>query len=499
MDRDSRSRALYGLSCPSGYSQASEKKKVYPNRGKNDVRFETGPNVVLLSDSLVQNESFSNLSEFLVLQMLYLQGMVLPNHPNNQGLRPILVGIEEQLQAQLDYICRGNYGLVFEKEMMMAGMSAEEAQEMMRIKLKFAFGTIRSSEDLLDTRILKEDPVEILNGAFIQRKGINNYELEYKGERVSIDLGLKPEDQYEIPYRLDHHRIKREYFSIVHSGEGDGWDITQPCMASIILFQDRIYLIDAGPNMLTILNYLGISPSEIHGIFHTHVHDDHFAGLPSLATAHHRLKYYATPPVRMSMMKKLSALTQIEEDYFYKILDVEDLTLDQWANIDGLEAKPVYSPHPVEDNMFLFRTKCDDSYKTYAHFADLTSLDVFEKMITKDKTEPGTTQKRFDAVKETYLISVDLKKVDIGGGLIHGVAEDFRKDTSEKILLAHTANSLTDEQKEIGDSATFGMVDVLIPAKDDYNYLLTAALRYLTAYFPTEPRYEINYLMNSSH
>ncbi len=43
--------------------------------------------------------------------------------------------------------------------------------------------------------------------------------------------------------------------------------------------------------------------SEVEGIFHTHAHDDHFAGLPALIQSDKRLKYFATPLVRASMIK----------------------------------------------------------------------------------------------------------------------------------------------------------------------------------------------------
>ncbi len=42
--------------------------------------------------------------------------------------------------------------------------------------------------------------------------------------------------------------------------------------------------------------------------FHTHTHDDHFAGITTLIRADHRIKYFATPLVRKSVTKKLSAL-----------------------------------------------------------------------------------------------------------------------------------------------------------------------------------------------
>ena len=148
---------------------------------KEGVSFESGPNAILLSDVLVQHGHFSNLAEFPVLQMLYRQGMILPNHPNNTGVRPILIGTEKQINAQMQYIYCGNYGLTSVDEIVQAGIPKEKAEEMMRMKLKFAFGQIRKTEELLDSRIVDKDLVELRNVVFVRHKGFNLYEFQYKG------------------------------------------------------------------------------------------------------------------------------------------------------------------------------------------------------------------------------------------------------------------------------------------------------------------------------
>ena len=58
---------------------------------------------------------------------------------------------------------------------------------------------------------------------------------------------------------------------------------SSPCMSSIITHDQKLYIIDTGPNIIETLNALGISVSSIHGIFHTHCHDDHFSGLTALS------------------------------------------------------------------------------------------------------------------------------------------------------------------------------------------------------------------------
>jgi hemerythrin len=461
---------------------------------REGVFFESGPNAILLSDVLVQNGHFSNLAEFPVLQMLYRQGMILPNHPNNTGIKPMLIGIEEQINAHLAYIHRGNYGLASEEELIEAGLSKSEARDMMRLKLRFAFNKIRPTTDLLDTLPVENDPVHIRNDVYIHRTGFNTYKFMYKGESATVDLKLKKNEQYSAPFELGYHQIKREYFAVIHSGQGDGWDINRPSMASILMFQGSLYLIDAGPNLLQTLTALGISINEIEGVFHTHAHDDHFAGLTTLIRGDHRIKYYATKLVRASVAKKFQSLMTWNSDRLDQYFDVHTLEFDKWNNVEGLEVRPVLSPHPVENSIFTFRAIWDGGYLSYSHYADLTSFDVLKGMITSNPDENGITQDFYDKVQNEYLSRATLKKIDVGGGLIHGKAEDFKNDPSDKIILSHTAQSFTNKEKEIGSRAPFGMVDVLISTNQDHT--MRYAFRYLHAYFPSADIAELRILLN---
>ncbi len=266
-------------------------------------------------------------------------------------------------------------------------------------------------------------------------------------------------------------------------------------MASIIIYQGDIYLIDAGPSILHTLCALGIDISEIKGIFHTHAHDDHFAGLPVLMQADHQIRYYSTPLVRASVAKKLSALLSMDEQLFYQYFDVRDLAFDTWNDLDGLEIQPIYSPHPVETNIFLFRTLSASGYRTYAHWADLTSFDVLHAMVTDDPNQPGLSKTLCDAVTANYLLPVDLKKVDIGGGMIHGQVQDYATDRSRKIILAHTSADLMPGQKEVGSEASFATMDILIEGQQ--NYLRQRAADYLQEYFPYLSPAHLQTLLNT--
>lgn len=467
--------------CPEDVTKHLMRLRLIIKTEKDGVTFETGPNAILLSDVALQNGKFCNLAEFPVLQMLYMQGMLIPGHPNNTGKKPLLIGAKDQIESQMSYIYRGNYGLTSKEEIIAAGESPARAEMIMRMKLKFAFGRILPSEELLDHRVVADQSVEIRNGVSIKRTRTNVFQVTYDGEEVTVDLTVKRGRNDRSAYPLGFQSIPREYFSIVHSGQGDGWDINRPCMASILMYQGKIYLIDAGPNISYSLTALGIGVNEIEGIFHTHCHDDHFAGITSLMRTDKRIKYYATPLVRASVFKKLSALLSMDEDQIANFFEIKDLELDTWNNLSGLEVRPFLSPHPVETSAFFFRTYWESRYLTYAHLADITALDVLRNMITDDNEAPGISQEFFDQTKETYLTPVDLKKIDIGGGMIHGEVKDFKDDKSNKIVLAHRAEPLTNEQKEIGSSAPFGIVDTLVP--DSSGNLRRFSFDFLKAYF----------------
>jgi len=481
--------------CPADSVKHLMKRGLIAATERNEIHFETGPSAILLSDVMIQNGVFANLAEFPVLQMLYRQGMIIPNHPGNTGQKPLLIGSPSQVRAQLNYIHRGNYGLLSEDELIEAGVSKEDATEMMRIKLKFAFGAIRNPSELVDVLEVDNDPVKIRGSLEIRRIRLNVFEFSLGDEKVTVDLNLPAFETYECPYPLGFHYIPREYFAVVHSGEGDGWDINKPSMGSILMFQGRIYLIDAGPNIVASLSALGIGVNEIDGIFHTHSHDDHFAGLTTLFRSDHRIKYFAAPMVRAAVAKKMAALLDLHDGVFADYFDVNDLVPDRWNDVDGLEVRPVYSPHPVETTLFFFRAMWVDGYRSYAHFADVCRFEVLRSFVTKDVNAPGISEERYRRTIEDYSVPADVKKIDIGGGMIHGDAFDFREDISGKIILAHTAMKHTVQQRAIGSAAAFGTVDSLIPT--DHDFIWRSAFEILRTSFQEVSEDQIRVLMNN--
>ena len=207
--KKANTRILCGA--PSDVVKLLMKKGLLCSQIKDGFFCENGPTAILLSDVTIQNFSFSNLCEFPILQMLYRQGLVIPNHPNNTGIKPIVMGLKDQVSSQIEYIFRGNYGLISQEEIEQTGIDAGKAKAMMNMKLKFAFGALRSSDELIASIYLDDNKkAEISNEVFIKREGLNNYKITYQNEEVDVDLNLEEDKNYEIPYELDFFKLQNQ-------------------------------------------------------------------------------------------------------------------------------------------------------------------------------------------------------------------------------------------------------------------------------------------------
>ncbi len=459
---------------------------------KKGIQFETGPNAILLSDLSMQGGDFSNLSEFPILHMIYKQGLSIEGHPNYSSKKPLLIGSKNQVNAQKEYIFLGNIGLYNQEMLTDADLPEKYLKDLWNLKLNFNQGGFKKSDDFLDSLIIGEENQEIRNDVYIKRVDANIFQFTYRDEVIQIDLNLKSDQTYQSPFYLNYHRVKREYFSIIHSGEGNGWDHERPCMGSVITYLGKFYLIDTGPNITAILRSLGICLNHVEGIFQTHAHDDHFAGLTSLMRSSHKIKYYAAKSVRLTVQKKMASLLGRDESIFSRIFDVNDLEVHSWNNVNGLEVLPLLSPHPLETTIFYFRTMGRQGYKTYGHLADIITKSTLKSFTQK---ENPISMDFFNEVWDNYLITADIKKIDTGRGFVHGRAEDFDQDKSLCLLLSHKDNPLTPKEKEIGSNATFGQQDVLIPALDNFDVYY--AREQLSQYFPESPIEDIQLLMNN--
>jgi hemerythrin len=170
-----------------------------------------------------------------------------------------------------------------------------------------------------------------------------------------------------------------------------------------------------------------------------------------------KIRYYASKAVRKSVVKKLSKLLNIKESIFYNLFDFRDLEFDVFSKIDNFEVKIINTLHPVETNLFLVKYKD----KSFGYFCDICSNSVIENF----KNSSVISDDFADKIRRDYHIKCDIKKVDIGGGLIHGEMEDFKSDDSKLLLLSHTSKKV---DESFGFKPTFGQKFTLIDKSKDY-------------------------------
>ncbi|MCG8306592.1 MAG: MBL fold metallo-hydrolase [Cytophagales bacterium] len=480
--------------CPADTVKHLKKRGVIQRVSVEGVPAENGPNAILLSDTLIQNGQVANLTEFPILQMLYLQGMNLPDHPNYKKLRPLLIGYKKQIDMQLNYVSLGNHGLSSVEEIVSTGISLENAEKIFRTKIHYSGGEIIPMQEMVDALILDEHRHEIRNGVFIERLGLNWFEISYKGEKAEVNLNVREDEHFSAPYDLPFRQITPGRFSVTHTGEGNGWDEHRPCMASVIHHDNRIYLIDAGPNILNNLAHLGIGLSEIDGIFLSHIHDDHFAGFTELLNVERKLNFYASRLVRHTAELKLKALMNSDQDLLQIAFNCVDLEFNEWNNVNGLEVMPIYSPHTVETSTFHFRANDGRDYKTYAHLSDTINLTEFQTIV--ENSPEIFTDKDMILVRDSYLSKVNLKKIDVGGGAIHGHLSDYEHDKSDLKVIAHTTQKIDLKDKSFVN-VEFGQSHILIGEKENH-YLRIKALLYLGRYFNMLEKDELETLSGQS-
>ncbi|MEC8775172.1 MAG: hypothetical protein VXX79_10030, partial [Pseudomonadota bacterium] len=114
----------------------------------------------------------------------------------------------EQVKSQMENIYRRNYGLISQDAILEAGVKPERANKLMRMKLKFAFGKILDTEELLDHLFFEEAEVEINNGVTMQTD-LEKYfpsVLSRRGRLNRLNGHPRPQRSVRLPARIQKHQ-----------------------------------------------------------------------------------------------------------------------------------------------------------------------------------------------------------------------------------------------------------------------------------------------------
>ncbi len=144
-------------SSPANVLQHLEKKHLLQKNTLCKKNSKLGPCSILLSDILVQNHQFSNLCESPIFHMFYKQNILDFKYKNNKIKKPIIIGDCKQIDTQLEYITRGNYGLLNDFEFSNLDLSSTQISNIMNAKLYYDFKNVFNNNDLLDLKYLNKN------------------------------------------------------------------------------------------------------------------------------------------------------------------------------------------------------------------------------------------------------------------------------------------------------------------------------------------------------
>ena len=103
------------------------------------------------------------------------------------------------------------------------------------MKLKFAFGRRKSTEELIDLRYIDGNVIALRDGAFLRRQGVNRYELIACGEGAEVDLNLSPDPLSVLRGRRPEQLAGIRFLDVSHAyfrGEAEAAGFLELAMAS---------------------------------------------------------------------------------------------------------------------------------------------------------------------------------------------------------------------------------------------------------------------------
>ena len=184
-------------------------------------------------DSKMQGDSISwVLTEFPVLYALYYcqvekNGTSIPAF--YAGVKPMLIGLENDVNKGMALIKYGNYGMDEIDELDAMEIPDETRTALRKEILGLAVGhQILDGQAFIDPVYLEPHPEsfrdfsDIGDGIKLGRIGFNTYRIIYKNDEMDVNVTLQPHETYRSPVEFKHFKFPVMNFGIWHTGEYDG-------------------------------------------------------------------------------------------------------------------------------------------------------------------------------------------------------------------------------------------------------------------------------------
>ena len=242
---------------------------------------------------------------------------------------------------------------------------------------------------------------------------------------------------------------------VTFAGSGDAFGSggrLHPCL--LVDAPATTFLIDCGPSSLAALRRLGRSPGEIDVVVVSHLHGDHFAGLPFLlldaqhASKRTRRLTIAGPPGSRSRIEQVLDLFfpgAAASDWRFP-LEMLELEPETRVQLGALTVTPFVVVHPSGAPPFALRVECDGFIIAYSGDTEWTeSLARAARGADLFIAEGYTIERRVRYHLDLRTLSTHLDKIG-----------------AKRIILTHMGEDVLSRMNELEwESADDGMEVVL--------------------------------------
>jgi CRP-like cAMP-binding protein len=475
----------------------------------------------LLIDTKTQGNTISwNLVEFPVLYALYfalaeLNGKRVPAFV--AGKRPSLIGLERDVRQAMAMMKYSNYGVDHVEELDALDIPEATREALRREILGLAVGNkIQSPESFLRPVVLDPRPKdesefsELGDGLRVGRIAENLYRFVFRGDALDVNVSLDGEEEFRSPIEFAHLRFPVLDFGIWHTGEHDGMDPHYSCQHTTIIHKYEPFLIDYPSNMTEVINHHGLSNQSVNTIFITHNHDDHVGGMVELVRRPWPTQVVTTEPVRLSLVKKLSALLDLPEasvrdSFEWTILPFrKDAPYEtERLNLDGLNVTGHLSCHSVPTTVYTFVLNHSGFPFRYGHFLDITAFRRMEMLVQGGWMPEAHLAHLRRLIQETHY---DLVKYDVGcvsdaalPFTVHGQWQDLKGSGTPRPnrVFTHADRELLDPAYQAeGRFVSIGDLDSIVYDRDNRLVRLGAGLSGITAFYTRARRAVLAYFLS---
>lgn len=262
------------------------------------------------------------------------------------------------------------------------------------------------------------------------------FTLSYGGEQVEIHLRY---DGIERPMWADVYPVPSEplrphLFGLTVLGSDSAFSTAGPTTTNLLSLGGEFFLWDCSPFTAWILTRVGICLGDIHGIFVSHIHDDHVVDLYRFAwNGYRRMELITTAEIREQVLRKFSALwgvsrEAVDEAFTWRLVQPGKAFL-----INGASITLHYGAHPIPSlgGRFEYRNQVFGLTGDTSSRGGPAGLD---KQLERGLISPD---------RHRFLAEFPAKQFtlcDAGEATIHGFVKDFAVFDPQSIVLAHRSD-----------------------------------------------------------